>query len=147
MMTAAKGALEAPAEEMVEILVYLAENNKIFGETVADNARGMGRKFRQGDCVQSGYPERSPGLLVVAEKPQTGFVSASPGEFFGIGAKTLAKLAATLKGEWIDVMLASPRVQKSHQVLQELAENKRAQRSANRQSARTDRGKAAAVCG
>src|SRR6185312_921203 len=32
MMTAAKGALDTPAGEMVEILVYLAENNKIFGE-------------------------------------------------------------------------------------------------------------------
>ena len=33
MMAAAKGALDASADEMVEILVYLAENNKIFGET------------------------------------------------------------------------------------------------------------------
>src|ERR1700730_4088116 len=33
MIAAAKGALDVPAEETVEILVYLAENNKIFGET------------------------------------------------------------------------------------------------------------------
>src|SRR5436305_14720612 len=33
MMAAAKGALDASAEEMVQILVFLAENNKIFGET------------------------------------------------------------------------------------------------------------------
>ena len=33
MMAAAKGALDVSAEEMVEILVFLAENNKIFGET------------------------------------------------------------------------------------------------------------------
>ena len=32
MMTASKGALQLPAEEMVEILVYIAEHNKIMGE-------------------------------------------------------------------------------------------------------------------
>ena len=33
MMSASKGALRLPAVEMVEILVYIAENNKIFRET------------------------------------------------------------------------------------------------------------------
>jgi hypothetical protein len=33
MMAAARGALDVSAEEMVEILVFLADNNKIFGET------------------------------------------------------------------------------------------------------------------
>src|SRR5437899_693134 len=33
MMTAARGALQVPAAETVEILVYLAEHNKIFGES------------------------------------------------------------------------------------------------------------------
>src|SRR5260370_873040 len=32
MMSASRGALRLPAEEMVEILVYVAEHNKIFGE-------------------------------------------------------------------------------------------------------------------
>src|SRR5690242_1834721 len=32
MMSASKGALRLPPEEMVEVLVYLAEHNKIFGE-------------------------------------------------------------------------------------------------------------------
>jgi hypothetical protein len=32
MMTASKGALQLPPEEMVEVLVYLAVHNKIMGE-------------------------------------------------------------------------------------------------------------------
>ena len=32
MMSASRGALHVPASEMIEILVYLAEHNKIFGE-------------------------------------------------------------------------------------------------------------------
>ena len=32
MMSAARGALHVPAEEMLEILVYIAEHNNIVGE-------------------------------------------------------------------------------------------------------------------
>ena len=69
MMAAAKGALEAPAEEMVEILVYLAENNKIFGETSRITLAGWDENsstapFEPGDSERGTRPlSISPAIL------------------------------------------------------------------------------------
>lgn len=124
MMAAAKGALEVSAEEMVEILVFLADNNKIFGET--------------SHITLAGWDENS--AKTIASKPGTAKEVLdywlSPKnlrpvlfplllENSSVTLEKIGQLAGTLKGEWIDVMLASPRIQKSPQVLQELAGNNR----------------------
>jgi hypothetical protein len=44
-------------------------------------------------------------------------------ENLSVSLQRLTEIGANLKGEWIDAMLASPRIQKSPQVLQELASN------------------------
>jgi hypothetical protein len=122
MMTAAKGALDAPAGEMVEILVYLAENNKIFGE--------------QSRITLAGWDERS--AKEIASNPATSkeildyWISPKnlrPALFPlllenpSVSPRKIGEIAITSKGEWIDVLLASPRVQKSHQILRDLAAN------------------------
>ena len=55
MQSAAKGALSVPEQEMVEILVYLATHNKVFGE--------------QASLTLAGWDESS--LLKVASNPVT----------------------------------------------------------------------------
>ncbi|HEX3106326.1 MAG TPA: hypothetical protein VHQ22_17935 [Terriglobales bacterium] len=122
MMTAAKGALDAPAAEMVEILVYLAENNKIFGEQSRITLAGWDEKSAKAIAANPATPKEvldywiSPKNLRPALFP---LLLENP----AVSLAKIGEIAGTSKGEWIDVMLASPRVQKSHQVLRDLAAN------------------------
>lgn len=123
MMTAAKGALHVPAEEMVEILVYLAENNKIFGEqarmTLAGWDEGSAKKIASNPATPKGVLDYwlSPKNLrptlfpLLLENPAT-----SPTK--------LSDCAGSLKGEWIDALLVSPRIRGLRHVLQEMNTNK-----------------------
>jgi hypothetical protein len=123
MMAASKGALETPAEEMVEILVYLAENNKIFGETSRITLAGWDENSAK---VIASNPATSKEVLDYWLSPK----NLRPGLFPlllenpAVSVEKLSQIAGSLKGEWIDVMLASPRVQKSPQLLKELTSNK-----------------------
>jgi len=123
MMSAARGALPVPAEEMVEILVFLAEHNKIFSQqarltlanwdeasskAVASNPKSPKEVLDYWMSPKNIRPLLFPFLL---ENPS-------------IPITKLAELGATLKGEWIDAMLASGRVRNSHALLSELASNR-----------------------
>ncbi len=115
MMTAAKGALSVPAEEMVEILVYLSGHNPIFGEqaqlTLAAWDETSAKKIVAG-------PTTPPEILDYWLSPR----NLRPGLFplllenESVPTAKLSVLASNLKGEWIDAMLASPRVRNSPQV-------------------------------
>ena len=123
MMSAAKGALRVPAEEMVEILVYLAEHNKILGEqarlTLASWQENSAKKIAASpdaaievlDYWTSPKNLRSPLFPLLLENP-------------AVSCQKLGELATTLKGEWIDAMLASPRISASQQLLIDLSSNK-----------------------
>lgn len=123
LMTAAKGALQAPAEEMVEILVYLAENNKIFAETARITLAGWDENSAKAIVSNPATPKEvldywlSPKNLRPALFPLLLENST-------VSVRTLCEAASTMKGEWVDAMLASPRVQLSRPVLQELVDNK-----------------------
>lgn len=122
MMAAAKGALEVSAEEMVEILVFLADNNKIFGETSRITLAGWDEKSAK--AIVSN-PATAKEVLDYWLSPKNLRPALFP-LLLENPAVTLAKISqvgATLKGEWIDAMLASPRIQKAPQVLRELAGN------------------------
>src|SRR6266849_8214171 len=123
MMTASKGALHLPAEEMVEILVYLAEHNKIMGvqarltlagwdeasaKTIASNPKAPKEILDYWLSPLNLRPSLFPLLLENASVPMG----------------KLSDLANSLKGEWIDVMIASPRVLGSRQLLSDLSSNK-----------------------
>ena len=122
MMTASKGALDAPAEEMVQILVYLAENNKIFGEQSRITLAGWDENSAKAIASNPATPKEvldywvSPRNLRPALFP---LLLENP----SVSQRKLGEIASTSKGEWIDVMLASPRVQKSQQMLRDLAAN------------------------
>lgn len=123
MMAASKGALEAPAEEMVEILVYLAENNKIFGETSRITLAGWDENSAK---VIASNAATSKEVLDYWLSPKNLRPALFPLllENSAVSLEKLGQIATILKGEWIDVMLASPRVQKSPQLLKELDSNK-----------------------
>jgi hypothetical protein len=104
MMSAARGALPVPSEEMVEILVFLAEHNKIFSQqakltlanwdeasskAVASDPKSPKEVLEYWLSSKNIRPTLFPFLL---ENPAVSFTK-------------LAELAAALKGEWIDAML------------------------------------------
>jgi hypothetical protein len=123
MMTASKGALQLPAEEMVEVLVYIADHNKIMGEqarltlagweessakVIASNPNAPREVLNYWVSVRNLRPVLFPLLL---ENPS-------------VSNRILGELASTLKGEWIDAMIASPRVRGSQILLADLNSNK-----------------------
>ena len=122
MMAAAKGALEVSADEMVQILVFIAENNKIFGETARITLAGWDEKSAKAIVSNPGSAKEvldywvSPKNLRPALFP---LLLENP----AVSLEKIGQLGATLKGECIDAMLASPRIQKSPQTLRELAGN------------------------
>jgi hypothetical protein len=124
MMAAAKGALEAPAEEMVEILVFLADNNKIFGETSRITLAGWDENSAKAIASNPGTAKEVLDYWLSAKNLRPALFPLLL-DNSAVGSETLGKIACTLKGEWIDAMLASPRIQKSPEVLQQLAANGR----------------------
>jgi hypothetical protein len=122
MMAAAKGALEAPAEETVEILVYLAENNKIFGETSRITLAGWDENSAKAIAANPATPKE---VLDYWLSPRNLRPTLFPLllENSAVSLQKLGEIAITLKGEWVDAMLASPRIQKSTQLLKDLASN------------------------
>jgi hypothetical protein len=124
MMAAAKGALDVSAEEMVEILVFLADNNKIFGETSRITLAGWDENSAK--AIVSN-PSTSKEVLDYWLSPKNLRPALFPllVENSAVTLEKIGQIGSTLKGEWIDAMLASPRIQKSPQVLRELAANNR----------------------
>jgi hypothetical protein len=122
VMSASKGALHVPPGEMVEILVYLAEHNKIFGE--------------QAKLTLAAWDEASAKLIAADPNTPKEVLDywLTPRNFRpvlfpilienpAVTMTKMAELASTLKGEWIDLMLVSPRVRASRQVLSNMSLN------------------------
>ena len=122
MMSASKGALHVPSEEMVEILVHLSEHNKIFGETARLTLAGWDEEVCKAIAADPKAPKEvldywlSPNNIRPALFPTLI-------ENHSVSVGKLSDLAATLKGEFIDVMIASPRVRSLPQTLQDLSTN------------------------
>jgi hypothetical protein len=123
MMTAAKGALHVPAEEMVEILVYLAENNKIFGEQARITLAAWDESSAKKIVSDPATPKE---VLDYWVSPKNLRPSLFPLllENPSVSLAKISHVGATLKGEWIDHMLASSRVRETQNILLEMAKNK-----------------------
>jgi len=123
VLAAAKGNLGLPASETLEILVYLAEHNKIFGDTARLTLAGWDEALSKQVAADPQAPKAildywlSPRNIrpvlfpILIENP-----SVSLGE--------LAEVASAVKGELVDAMLRSPRLQNSDELLSALGRNR-----------------------
>jgi hypothetical protein len=122
MTSASKGALHVPPAEMLEILVYIAEHNRIFGDQARMTLAAWDEASAKVIAMnRSTAPEIldywlsakniRPALLPLLLENPSAHVSK------------ISELAATVKGELADVMIASPRVRASRQLLNDLAGN------------------------
>jgi len=122
MMSASRGALHLAPVETLQILVYIAEHNKIYGEQARLTLAGWDEMTAKAIAAEPDTPKEileywlqpkniRPNLFPILLENPTVLVT------------TLAQLVMTLKGDLLDVMIASPRVRASRQLLQELSGN------------------------
>src|SRR5579864_6693250 len=122
MMSASKGALHVPSEEMVEILVHLAEHNKIFGEAARLTLAGWDEKVCQAIAADPKAPKEVLDYWLAINNIRPALFPTLI-ENPSVSLAKLSELASTLQGEFIDVMIASSRVRSSPQLLQDLSTN------------------------
>jgi hypothetical protein len=122
MQFAARGALSVPPDENIEILVYLAKHNKIFGDLARLTLAGWDEKA---SLVAASDPKTAREVLDYLIAPENLRPKLLPGllENPSIADSELAKFAISASRESIEAMLQSPRVQASEGVLNSLRSN------------------------
>jgi len=123
MMTASKGALRLPPEEMVEILVYLAEHNKIFGGHARFTLAAWDEVSAKKIVADPATPKEVLEYWLDPKNLRPALFSLLL-ENVSVSLAKVSDLATALKGEWIDTMIASPRIRNSRQLQNDLASNK-----------------------
>jgi hypothetical protein len=122
MMSASKGALRLPEVEMLEILVYIAEHNKIFGEGARLTLAGWDEASSRAIAADPKTPVEILQYWLSAKNIRPALFPILI-ENPAVSITRLSELATTLKKEMLDVMIASPRVRNLPQVLQDLNAN------------------------
>jgi len=122
MQFAARGALQVPPAENIEILVHLARNNKVFGELARMTLAGWDEKA----CLASASdPQAAPEVLHYFISPDNLRPVLLPAllENPSVSEGELAKLAVSAHGETVAVMLQSARVRSLSGILEVLRTN------------------------
>ncbi len=122
MQFAAKGALSVPPDENIEILVYLAKHNKIFGDLAKMTLAGWDEKS---SLVAASDPKTPREVLDYFISPENLRPKLLPAllENPSVADSELAKFAISASRESIAAMLQSPRVRTSAGILNTLRSN------------------------
>src|SRR5215467_1407339 len=108
MQFAARGALQVPPAENIEILVHLAEHNKVFGDLARMTLAGWDEKA----CLAAASDPQTPlEVLDYFISPDNLRPKLLPAllENPSVSEAEIAKLALSALRDIIDVMLKSPR--------------------------------------
>jgi hypothetical protein len=122
MQFAAKGALTVSPEENLEILVYLAKHNKVFGEVARLTLAGWDEKASLAAAGDPKTPREVLDYLVAPENLRPNLLPALL-ENPSVADGELAKFALSASQESIAMMLKSARVRSSAGVLDSLRSN------------------------
>jgi hypothetical protein len=122
MQFAAKGALQVPPDENLEILVYLAKYNKIFGDTARLTLAGWDEQASLAAASDPKTAREVLDYLIAAENLRPKLLPALL-ENPSIPDSGLAKFAISASREGIDAMLQSPRVRAAAGILEALRAN------------------------
>jgi hypothetical protein len=147
MQFAAKGALSVPPDENIEILVYLAKHNKIFGDLARMTLAGWDEKASLAAASDPKTPREVLDYLVAPENLRPKLLPALL-ENPAVADSELAKFAVSASPEAIAAMLQSPRVRTSVGILDCLRANpylKAAEASTVAGLLRGDKGEAPSV--
>jgi hypothetical protein len=122
MQFAARGALQVPAAENIEILVHLAEHNKVFGDLARMTLAGWDEKA----CLAAASDPKTPvEILEYFISPDNLRPKLLPAllQNPSVSEEEIAKLARSALRDTIEVMLKSPRVCASEIVIEVLRTN------------------------
>ena len=122
MQSASKGSLAVPAPEMIEILVYLAVNNKIFGQQAQLTLAGWDEAASR---AAAGDPKTPKDVLNYLVSPTNLRPALLPALLANpaVSVEALLELAPSVDREAVDVMLKSERVSHSPTILNALLSN------------------------
>jgi hypothetical protein len=121
MRTAAKGALPVPAGEMLEILVYLTQN-PVFGLDAKMTLAGWDIASAVKVLSNPGAPPDVLGYFWMETNRRPSLMPALI-ENTAITESMLIELAATGRREMVGSLLASPRLRRSHVLVEALSSN------------------------
>jgi hypothetical protein len=122
MQFAARGALSVPPDENLEILVYLAKNNKVFGDLARMTLAGWDEKASLAAASDPKTDKEVLDYLVAPDNLRQKLLPALL-ENPSVSDGELAKLAISASAENIALMLKSERVRKATRVLECLRAN------------------------
>ena len=119
MQFAARGALQVPPAENIEILVYLARYNKVFGEVARMTLAGWDEKASLAAATDPKTPQEVLNYFISPDNVRPKLLPALL-ENPSVREAQILKLARTALRETIDIMLKSPRVRSLAPVLESL---------------------------
>jgi hypothetical protein len=122
MQFAAKGALNVSPAENIEILVYLAKHNKVFGELARMTLAGWDEKASLRVASDPQSPSEVLDYLVSPDNLRPKLLPALL-ENPSVRESELAKFAISASAESIGMMLRSPRIRSAVKVLDALKPN------------------------
>jgi hypothetical protein len=122
MQSAARGALAVPSGEMIEILVHLANHNKVFSEQAKLTLAGWDAASSKAAAENPATPTEVLEYLVSPENLRPALLGALL-ENVSVTEEALCRLAVSASQELADGMLKSARVGRSGAVLDALASN------------------------
>ncbi len=122
MQFAARGALQVPPAENVEILVYLARHNKVFGDTARMTLAGWDEKASLAVASDPQSPPEVLDYFISGDNLRPALLPAllaNP----SVSEAQLAKLAVSAMRDTIEAMLKSPRILTLNSVIETLKSN------------------------
>ena len=122
MQFAAKGALSVPPDENIEILVYLAKHNKVFGDLAKMTLAGWDEKASLAAAFDPKTPREVLDYLISPDNLRPKLLPALL-ENPSVAASELAKMAQSASADTIILMLQSSRVRSAKGILESLRSN------------------------
>jgi hypothetical protein len=122
MQFAAKGALSVPPDENIEILVYLAKHNKIFGDLAKMTLAGWDEKASLAAASDPKTPREVLDYLISPDNLRPKLFPALL-ENPSVAASELAKMAQSASSDTIILMLKSSRIRSAKGILESLRSN------------------------
>jgi hypothetical protein len=122
MQTAARGALSVPPQEMIEILVYLATQTKIFAERARLTLAGWDETSSRAAAADPRTPKEVLAYMITPGNLRPTLLPALL-ENPSVSEKSLVDLAASASRYMVETLVKSARINQSNTILSALSSN------------------------
>ena len=122
MQTAARGALHVPPQEMIEILVYLATQTKIFAERARLTLAGWDEASSRAAAADPRTPKEVLAYMITPGNLRPTLLPALL-ENPAVSEQSLVELAASASRYMVETLVKSARIHRSKTILNSLTSN------------------------